>query len=506
MVRILAFDLGASSGRVIVGILENEILELDEIYRFTNEGVRVKNSLYWDILRIFQKMKKGLTLYVKKYGSHLDSMGVDTWGVDFVLLDENDELVGPIHHYRDHRTDGMLEKLFKVIPEKEIFDQTGNMITQLNTSVQLFSMIHYNSPRLSMAKTLLMLPDYFNFLFSGKKFCESSDASTSQLFNPIKRDWAFDLIEKLDLDTNMFPEIIQSGTILGPIQDHIADETGLSHETKISLPPTHDTGSAVAAVPVDMDKYDPGKWAYLSSGTWSLLGVELNEPLINEKVLEYNFTNEVGLHFTTRFSRGMTGLWLIQECKKQWDKMGPNLTWDTIGFEAEASQQFQNFIDIDEKVFFNSPNMIDSIQKQCKINNQTPPETIGQISRTIFENLAFKYREIFEQLEELIGNKIEILHIIGGGSQNRLLNQFTANILNIPVLAGPSEATAIGNILTQALALGEVNDIKDLRRIVRNSFQIIEYTPMDNEKWKEAYNFYLSSINEEEREKKWKEL
>jgi len=503
MVRVLAFDIGASTGRAIVGILENEILKLDEIYRFRNEGVRVNNSLYWDVLRIFQKMKKSLLIYVKRYGPILDSIGVDTWGVDFVLLDENDELIGPIHHYRDHRTDGMLEELFKVIPEEEIFNQTGTMFAQFNTSVQLFSLLHNNSPRLPLVKTLLMLPDYFNFLFSGKKYCESSDVSTSQLYNPIKKNWAFDLIRKLKLDPNMFPEIIQSGTVLGTIQDHIADETGLSQETKISLPLSHDTGSAVAAVPVDMDKYNPGKWAYLSSGTWSLLGVELNEPLINEKVLKYNFTNEVGLHFTTRFLRGITGLWLIQECKKLWNKKDPNLTWDKIEFEAEASQQFQNFIDIEEKVFSNPLNMIDTIKKQCKIRDQIPPETIGQISRTIFENLAFKYKEIFEQLEELIENKIEILHIVGGGSQNTLLNQFTSNILNIPVLAGPSEATAIGNILTQAFALGEVNDIKDLRRIVRNSFQIIEYTPMDNDKWNDAYNFYLSNIDEEEREKKW---
>lgn len=499
MVRVLAFDIGASSGRAIVGILENEILKLDEIYRFRNEGVRVNNSLYWDVLRIFQKMKKSLLIYVKKYGPILDSIGVDTWGVDFVLLDENDELIGPIHHYRDHRTDGMLEELFKVIPEEEIFNQTGTMFAQINTSIQLFSLLHNNSPRVSIAKTFLMLPDYFNFLFSGKKYCESSDVSTSQLYNPIKKNWAFDLIRKLKLDSNMFPEIIQSGTVLGTIKDHIAEESGLSHETKISLPLSHDTGSAVAAVPVDMDKYNPGKWAYLSLGTWGLLGVELDKPIINQKVLKYNFTNEVGLHFTTRFLKGITGLWLIQECKKQWETKDSNLTWDKIEFEAEGSQQFQNFINIDDKIFFNSPNMIDSIQKQSKKHNKIPPKTIGQISRAIFENLAFKYKEILEQLEELIGNKIEILHIIGGGSQNKLLNQFTSNILNIPVLAGPSEATAIGNILTQALALGELKDIKDLRRIVRKSFQIIEYTPIDNDKWNEAYNYYLSNIVEEER-------
>jgi len=494
MVRILAFDLGASSGRVIVGILENEILELDEIYRFTNEGVRVKNSLCSDFLRIFQKMKKGLSIYVKKYGACLDSIGLDTWGVDFALLDENDELIGPIHHYRDHRTDGMLEKLFKVIPKEEIFNQTGIQIMQINTIVQIFSMIHNNSPRLPIAKTFLMLPDYFNFLLSGKKLCESSEASTSQLYNPIKRDWDFDIIRKLGLDPNMFPEIIQPGTILGNIQEYIAEETGLNSETKISIPLTHDTGSAVTAVPVDMDKYNPGEWAYLSSGTWSLLGVELNEPLINEKALEYNFTNEGGINFTTRFLKNISGLWLIQECKKLWDMKEPNLSWERIEKEAKNVQPFQSFFCPDDPIFLNPPNMIKAIQKQCELQNQSPPETIGQISRCIFENLSFRYKQVMGQLEEIIGTNIKILQIIGGGSRNQLLNQFTANVLNIPIKAGPSEATAIGNILTQALALGEIINIKDLRRVVRNSFQINDYTPMNNNKWKDAYNMYLAKI------------
>ncbi|MFW9897179.1 MAG: rhamnulokinase family protein [Candidatus Thorarchaeota archaeon] len=503
MVRILAFDLGASSGRAIVGLLETELLELDEIYRFNNEGILIDNSFCWDISNIIQKMKKSLSIYVKKYGPFLDSIGVDTWGVDFVLLDKNNELIEPVFNYRDQRTDGMLEELFKVVPKEEIFNQTGTMFAQINTSIQLFSMLKNDSLRLSAAESLLMLPDYLNFIFSGKKFCESSDASTSQLYNPIERDWAYDLIKKIGFDPNMFQDIIPPGTVLGNIQDNIAKEIGLRPETKISLPPTHDTGSAVAAVPVDMDKYKPGTWAYLSSGTWSLMGVELEEPLINERVLNYNFTNEVGLNFTSRFLRGMAGLWLIQECKKQWDNFDSNLTWDIIEVEAKKSQPFQNFIDVDEKDFFNPPDMIERIREQCKMHNQTPPERIGQISRTIFESLAYKYREIFEKLEELIGNKIEILHIIGGGSQNKLLNQFTSNVLNIPVLAGPSEATAIGNILTQALALGEIDDIKELRRIVRNSFDIIEYKPIDIDKWDDAYKSYLSQIGVEVRDKKW---
>ncbi|MCK4286607.1 MAG: rhamnulokinase, partial [Candidatus Lokiarchaeota archaeon] len=306
MVRILAFDLGASSGRAILGTLENNFLELDDIYRFTNEGIYVDNSLCWDVSRIFQKMKKSLSIYVKEYGSILDSIGIDTWEVDFVLLDENDELIKPVYHYRDHRTDGMLEKLFKIIPKEEIFNQTGIQFMQINTIVQIFSMIYNKSPRLSKAKTLLMLPDYFNFLLSGKKYSESSEASTSQLYNPIKKDWAYDLIKKLNLDQEIFPEIIQPGTILGNIQEHIAAKMGLNPETKITIPPAHDTGSAVAAVPVNMDKYNPMEWAYLSSGTWSLLGVELNRPLINEKALKYNFTNEGGINHTTRFLKNIS--------------------------------------------------------------------------------------------------------------------------------------------------------------------------------------------------------
>jgi sugar (pentulose or hexulose) kinase len=494
MLRVLAFDLGASSGRVIVGILDNEVLRLDEIYRFTNEGIYVNNSLCWDILRIFQKIKKSLTIYVKRYGTKLDSIGIDTWGVDFVLLDENDELIRPVYHYRDHRTDGMLEKLFKVIPKVEIFNQTGIQFMQINTIVQIFSMLYNNSPQLPSAKTLLMLPDYFNFLLSGKKYCESSEVSTSQLYNPIKRDWAYDLIRKLDIDQEIFPNIIQPGTILGNIQDYITEETGLSPETKIAIPPTHDTGSAVAAVPVNMDKYDPGEWAYLSSGTWSLLGVELSEPLINDKVLKYNFTNEGGLNHTTRFLKNISGLWLIQECKKLWDLKESNLSWERIDQEVIKAQPFQNYFYPDDQTFLNPPNMIKAIQTQCELHNQSKPETIGQISRSIFENLAFRYKQVAEQLEDIIGTKIKILHIIGGGSRNYLLNQFTANVLNIPVKAGPSEATAIGNILTQTLALGEIKDIKDMRRVVRNSFQIEEYTPMNKNKWKDAYNLYLTNI------------
>ena len=494
MVKVLAFDLGASSGRVIVGILENELLKFDEIYRFSNKGINVNNSLYWDVLRIFQKIKKGLSIYVETYGPNLDSIGIDTWGVDFVLLDQNDEFLGPIHHYRDYRTKGMLEMLFKVISKKEIFNQTGIQFMPINTSIQIFSMIYHKSPRLSIAKTFLMLPDYFNFLLSGVKCCEYSEVTTSQLYNPIKRDWAYNIIRKLGLNSEWFPKIIQPGTVLGNIQDYIAKDIGLNTETKVIAPATHDTASAVAAVPVDMVEYKQGEWAYLSSGTWSLLGVEINEPLINEKVLEYNFTNEGGVNKTILFLKNITGLWLIQECKKIWDKEGLNLSWEEIEKVAEKAQAFQNFVYPDDPMFLNPLNMIDAIKTWFKMRDQAQPETIGQISRTIFENLAFRYKQVIEQLEDITRNKVKILHIIGGGSQNDLLNQFTANLLNIPVIARPSEATAIGNILVQALALGEIKNIRNLRQIVKKSFQIKEFTPVDSEKWNNAYKEYLKKI------------
>lgn len=491
---IIGIDLGASNGRIIVGTLNaNEKLNLDIIYRFENYGITTSNSLYWDILRIFSKIKKGLSLAARKYKNIL-SLGFTTWGVDFVLLDENDELIGPIHHYRDKRTVGMIEEMCTVVSKEEIFNQTGIQFMELNSSTQIFSMIRNKSPRLRIVKTFLMLPDYFNFLLSGVKVSEFSDATTTQLYNPIKKDWAYDLIEKLGLKSEWFQKIVPGGTILGRIRNTIAEEVGLNKETKIIAPLTHDTGSAYAAVPVDMNEYKEGEFGILSSGTWSLLGVELNEPLISDKALRYNYTNEGGINGTIRFLKNITGMWLIQECKKLWDKDNLDLTWADIEIEAQKQEHFQFFINPDDHSFLNPSNMIQAIKDYCKDKSQNTPETIGQISRAIFESLAFKYREAIENLQDIIEKKIKILHIIGGGSQNALLNQFTANSLNIPVIAGPSEATAIGNILVQALALGKINDVSELRQIVKNSFPILEFKPENTKKWNDAYYNYLDEI------------
>ncbi len=495
-VRVLAFDLGASSGRAIVGSLNNEKkLILDEIYRFSNGGIQIGDSLYWDLLGLFQEIKNGIAAYVKKYGPHLDSIGLDTWGVDFVLLDQNNELLGPIHHYRDKRTIGMNEKMFKLVPKEEIFNQTGIQFMELNSSTQIFSMIKNKSPRLDITETFLMLPDYFNYLLSGKIVSEFSDATTSQLFNPTKGEWAYDLIKKLGLKSEWFREIVPGGTILGPIQEYIAKETGVKKATKIIAPLTHDTGSAYAAVPVDMNKYKEGEYGIISSGTWSLLGVELKEPLINEKALKYNYTNEGGINGTFRFLKNISGMWLIQECKKIWENKGIMLSWEKIEQEAKKEKSFQCFINPDAQDFLNPSNMVQAIKDYCTNTNQMVPESIGQISRTIFESLAFRYKQAIKNLEDIIEKKLKILHIIGGGSQNDLLNQFTANAVGIPVIAGPSEATAIGNILVQTLTLGEIRDILELRKIVKNSFHIKELSPVNISKWAEAYKNYLEKTN-----------
>ncbi len=494
--NIIGIDLGASNGRVIVGRFDNEKkIELDIIFRFKNYGISIRDSLYWDVLHIFEKVKKGLRKCAKKYKSEgFISLGLTSWGVDFVLLDEYDELIGPVYHYRDRRTDGILEKFFELIPKKEVFNQTGIQFMPINTIIQLYSMILQKSPKLSIAKTFMMLPDFISFLLSGVKHCEYSEVTTSQLYNPAIGNWAYELISKIGINPDLFGEIIQPGTILGKIQSQIAYETGLSNKTKVIVPSTHDTSSAIAAVPVDMNEYRRGEWAYLSSGTWSLLGVERTEPLINESVLKYEFTNEGGFNNTICFLKNISGLWLIQECKRIWESKGIQLKWEKIEQEASESQAFQNFFDPNNPCFFNPTDMIEEIKNYCVDHHQIPPQTVGQISRAIFENLAFRYKQAFDQLEILTGKKIKILFIIGGGSQNDMLNQFTANILNIPVKAGPIEATAVGNILVQALALGEIKDIIELRHIVKSSFKISEFFPEDKKEWDNAYKEYLSKI------------
>lgn len=492
MKKYLGFDLGASSGRAIAGLLEGETLKLEEIYRFPNFGVRVFDSLYWDSLRLFEEIKKGLKSYVEKHGSRLDGVGIDSWGVDFVLLDENDEPVGPSYHYRDKRTNDIFNDMFKVVPREEIFNQTGIQFMQFNSAPQLFSMIRDKSPQLSITKTFLLIADYFNFLLSGKKCSEYSLATTSQLYDPVKKSWAKDLIRKLGLNPEWFPKIVNSGTILDNLHPSIANQTGLDLETPVIASLCHDTGAAIAAVPVEEGI---GGWAYISSGTWSLMGLELKQPIINKKALEYNLTNEGGAFGTIRFLKNIAGLWLVQECKKIWEEENKSkLTYQEIMKSAEEAEPFQIFINPDHISFLNPDNMVKAIQNYCKESGQPVPTKIGEISRMIFEGLAFRYRQIFNQFKEFSKNPINKMYIVGGGSQNDLLSQFTSNVINLPVDSGPAEATTIGNILMQAIATKEIDSLQDLRRIVRKSFEIKSFKPKNASEWNSTYEKFCSIV------------
>jgi rhamnulokinase len=343
-VNLLAFDIGASSGRAILGKLQKGKLEIEIIHRFPNETIRINNSYYWNIFNIFNELKNGIKKSVNRNIHNLKGIGIDTWGVDFVLLDENNELIGIPHTYRDKRTKGSLEKMFLEVSKEEIFDQTGIQFLEINTSNQLFSMLNQESPQLSITKKVLMIPDFLNYLLSGVISTEYSIATTTQLFDPIKKEWAFNLVDKLGFKREWFSKIVSPASILGKLNETISSEMGLALSPSIIAPLCHDTGSAVAATPVDMEKYKSGEWAYLSSGTWSLLGIEVNDPIINKKSLEFNFTNEGGIAGTIRFLKNITGLWMIQECKKIWDIEGHQLTWESLIQKANKAESISCYI------------------------------------------------------------------------------------------------------------------------------------------------------------------
>ena len=484
----LAFDLGAASGRAVIGRFDGERLVLEEIHRFPNGPVRVRRNLHWDTLRIYEELKHGLTRATCVGGFEVVSLGLDTWGVDFALLDKRGALLGNPYHYRDERTDGILEKAFSRVSKEEIFEQTGIQFLQINTLYQLLSMVLHESPLLSIVDTLLMTPDLLNYWLTNRKVSERTIASTSQCFNPNTGDWATSLIERMDISPHIFPEIVQPGTILGELTPDVADATG-AKDVLVVAPGCHDTACAVAAVPAQSKHY-----AYLSSGTWSIVGAEVREPVINAKSLAYNFTNEGGVCDTIRLLSNMTGLWLIQECQRTWAAEGEMLSYDEITHLAQAAPPFTALVDTDANEFLSPGDMPTRVREFCLRTGQNPPGTKGSVVRTILESLALKYRWMFEKLEELLEQRLEPMHIMGGGSQNELLNQFTADAINRPVVTGPVEATATGNVLMQMLALGHIASLEEGRDIVRRSFEMRTYQPGETSLWDEAYERYLNLI------------
>lgn len=482
MNRYVAFDLGAESGRVIVGTLQDGRMELEVLHRFPNGPVQIGETLHWDVLGIHRELKTGLQAYGAKYGRDLRSIGCDSWGVDFGLLDRNGAILGNPVHYRDARTDGIPERLFREVPKKEVFRHTGIQIMQINTLYQLYSMKCNDSPILPLAETLLPIADLQHFFFTGEKAAEFSLATTTQMYDPTRKEWATDMLQTLGLPVGILPDVIAPGTVLGTLRERIAQECGV-RQAGVVAPACHDTASAVAAVPAEGED-----WMYLSSGTWSLLGVEVAEPILDDRSYQLNFTNEGGVDGTYRFLKNIMGLWGVQECKRQWEREGDAMDYNGIVAMAEAAAPFLTRIDPGDAAFLAPGGMPARIEAYCREHNRPVPPSKGAMVRSLFEGLAMVYRETIEQIESLTGRTYNVLHIVGGGSQNRLLNQFVADCTGKVVQAGPVEATAYGNCLMQAIALGDIGSLAEARAIVRASVECEMFEPSkERGVWDEKY-------------------
>ncbi|HEX4797513.1 MAG TPA: rhamnulokinase family protein [Humisphaera sp.] len=481
--NFLAFDLGAESGRAVLGTLTDSRLSLAEKHRFPNPTGRMNGHLHWNLLTQWEELKTGLRKTAHDQPL-LHGIGVDTWGVDFGLVAEDGTILGNPFHYRDSRTDGMMERAFRKVSREKIFDATGVQFMEINSLYQLFAMKEGGSPLLHAASTLLFVPDLFNYLFTGVRKSEFSIATTSQMYDPRAKGWAKGMLESLGLPTRIFPEIVPSGTVLGPLTDDVASECGAAAAPVIA-PASHDTGSAVAAVPAE-----GSDWCYISSGTWSLMGVELPSPIVNDKALQYNYTNEGGVGGTIRFLKNIAGLWLIQELRRHWKKDGHDHTYAELTEMAGRARGLGYILDPSYKPFLSPGDMPAKVERFCRETRQPLPSSRGEYVRACLEGLALTYRKTLDGLEDVLGRKIATIHIVGGGSQNELLNQMTADACNRPVIAGPIEATAIGNILVQAMAIGAVKSLADARAIVRNSFEVKRFEPRAAKQWEGAYERY----------------
>jgi len=478
--HFLAFDLGASSGRAILGNLSEGKLDLVEVHRFKNQMSLIHGKYYWNIFSLFDELKTGLKKCISEHNIQPQSIGIDTWGVDYSLVTSEGQLIGLPFAYRDHRTDNAMDDFFKIMHRSEAYFLSGIQFMQFNTLFQLFASAKENFSRLKIAESLLFTPDTLNYLFTGVKKNEYTISSTSQLLKPGKPEWEPKLFEAAGIPMQLMGEIVQPGDEIGKILGEVQEETG-SDEIPCFAVASHDTASAIASVPAD-----GGNWAYLSSGTWSLLGIESSKPLVSEKTLAMNFTNEGGVDGTTRFLKNIMGMWLIQECKRIWDDE-KELEWQEIVDLSNAVKPFKSLINPDDSMFLNPGNMPDAIQSYCEKTGQPVPETKGEIARCIYDSLVLKYKFTIKQIESVTENRIEKLHIIGGGAHNKMMNQLTADAIGIPVYAGPTEATAIGNLMMQAKAIGTVKSLSEIREIIRNSFEVTEYKSSPKLDWDAAY-------------------
>ncbi|MBT2654016.1 rhamnulokinase [Bacillus sp. ISL-18] len=461
----IAVDIGASSGRLILGYLENEILKLDEIHRFENQIVKKGDSYCWEANQLFQEIKNGL-IKCHELGIKPDSIGIDTWAVDFVLLDENDQPLTEAVSYRDPRTDGMMEQVFEKIMKERLYLETGIQFQKFNTIYQLYSIKQQSPEILDQAKSFLMIPDYFNYLLTGKKANEYTNATSTQLVNAFTKKWDHDLLDVLGVNKEMFHEIKTPKTVLGTLTEELVSELGF--DLQVILPATHDTGSAVIAVP------EENETIYISSGTWSLIGVENYFPICVTKALDYNFTNEGGIDYQYRFLKNIMGLWMIQEVRRNYNN---EYSFAELVDLAREAKDFNAIVNVNDDRFLKPENMIQEIMNYCVETGQPVPSTPGEVAKCVYDSLAVSYQDAVNEIEEIFEKRFEKINVIGGGCQNEMLNQLVADVTKKEVYAGPVEATAIGNIVAQLMALDEIQDIKEARTIVKNSFEVKKYLP-----------------------------
>lgn len=475
----LAIDLGASSGRILSGDIGCNLLQIKEISRFSNPMLKKGVYWYWDIFRLYKHIKRGLKTYVNEVGEVPESIGVDTWGVDFGLLDQNRKLIELPLAYRAPLIQGAMEEFFRLIPREDIYRKTGIQFLPFNTLFQLYALYRKGSPVLKSAKYLLFMPDLINFMFTGITRSEFTIATTSQLYDPVKHEWINLFLEQMELSPDILPEVVAPGVVLGPVLKDISSLLGGASLSLVNVA-SHDTASGIAAVPAE------GKnWAYISSGTWSLMGVECQDPVITPTAMRMNFTNEGGLGNTYRLLKNITGFWLLEECRRVWGQCNSK-SYAELLLAAAAARPFNSMIDPDHDSFLNPEDMPEAIRSYCRLTGQTEPGTEAAVVRCVLESLALKYRITLDKLRKISPHPIEKVYIIGGGSKNRLLCQFTANATGLPVLAGPAEATAIGNILVQAQASGLLSDVKEIRRLTARSFKQEVFQPQERDKWEKA--------------------
>jgi rhamnulokinase len=478
----LAVDLGASGGRVVAGAFDGRLLELEEIHRFENGPVSMGGELVWDLVRLWQEVVTGLRAAAARHGRTVSSVGVDTWGVDFSFLTADDALLANPVCYRDARTQGMLAAAEAVVPRDAIFAATGLQFMEINSLYQLLALKRQHPSILAAADRMLMIPDLFHWLLSGKRTNERTNATTTQCFDPCRRDWAFDMLERFGLPRNVFGPLVDPGADLGPLRPDVARETGLSG-VRVVVPATHDTASAVAAVPALEPPCSQPDWCYVSLGTWALVGAEIDQPLVTRECRSLNFTNEGGVGGTTRLLKNVCGLWLVQQCRASWQRAGQEWSWEQLTALAAEAAPLVTLIDPNHPSLVAPADMPEAIRSLARAAGQPVPETTGALIRASLESVAAAIRQTLKELDTLLGRRVERIHVVGGGVKNTLLCQMVADATNRPVVAGPVEATAIGNLLVQLIARDGVVDLLAVRSVVRDSFELAYYQPRDAARW-----------------------